>query len=91
MDTFHRILQTAIDGGASDVHVKVGSPIVFRINRQLLAIQAPTPTNEWINSVVDLPQPVGPDTNTMPRGDSAICFRISSNPSSSKLGILIFT
>src|SRR5437867_10451852 len=53
MDTFHRILQTAIDGGASDVHVKVGSPIVFRINRQLLAIQAPTPTNEWINSVVE--------------------------------------
>ena len=42
-------------------------------------------------SVVDLPQPVGPDTNTIPRGDSAICFRISSNPSSSKLGILIFT
>jgi twitching motility protein PilT len=53
MDTFHRILQTAIDGGASDVHVKVGSPIVFRINRQLLAIQAPMPTNEWINNVVE--------------------------------------
>src|SRR6266702_5075990 len=53
MDTFHRILQTAIDGGASDVHVKVGSPIVFRIQRQLVAIQAPTPTNEWINSVVE--------------------------------------
>src|SRR6266700_557837 len=53
MDTFHRILQTAIDGGASDVHVKIGSPIVFRINRQLVAIQAPTPTNEWINNVVE--------------------------------------
>jgi len=52
MDTFHRILQTAIDGGASDVHVKIGSPIVFRINRQLLAIQAPTPTKEWIDNVV---------------------------------------
>src|SRR5881409_2213863 len=53
MDTFHRILQTAIDGGASDVHVKVGTPIIFRITRQLVAIQAPTPTKEWINSVVE--------------------------------------
>src|SRR5438034_1514128 len=53
MDTFHRILQTAMDGGASDVHVKVGAPIVFRIQRQLVAIQAPTPTNQWINSVVE--------------------------------------
>src|SRR5213594_3993185 len=53
MDTFHRILQTAIDGGASDVHVKVGSPIVFRIQRQLVAIQAPAPTLDWINKVVE--------------------------------------
>src|SRR5437899_5491782 len=53
MDTFHRILQTAIDGGASDVHVKVGAPIVFRIQRQLVAIQAPTPALEWMNKVVD--------------------------------------
>ena len=53
MELFHRILKLAVDGGASDVHVKVGAPIVFRIQRQLVAIQAPTPTNEWINSVVE--------------------------------------
>ena len=44
MELFHRILQTAIEGGASDVHVKIGQPVVFRIHRQLIAIQAPMPT-----------------------------------------------
>lgn len=46
MELFHRILQTAIDGGASDVHLKVGTPVVFRINRQLLPIECPNPTEE---------------------------------------------
>jgi pilus retraction protein PilT len=53
MEIFHRILQTAVDGGASDVHVKIGGPIIFRINRQLLAIEAPLPTQEWVNRIVD--------------------------------------
>lgn len=52
MELFHRILQTAIEGGASDIHLKVGSPVIFRINRQLVAVQAPTPTMEWMNDVV---------------------------------------
>jgi twitching motility protein PilT len=52
MEIFHRILHTAIQGGASDVHIKVGTPIVFRINRQLIPIEAPTPTEEWMNSIV---------------------------------------
>ena len=54
MELFHRILQTAIDGGASDVHLKVGTPVVFRINRQLLPIECPNPTEEWINNVVEM-------------------------------------
>jgi len=53
MEIFYRILQTAVDGGASDVHLKVGGQVIFRINRQLIAIEAPVPTEEWINSVVD--------------------------------------
>ena len=53
MVIFQRILQTAVDGGASDVHVKVDGPIVFRINRQLVAIEAPTPTVAWIEKIVD--------------------------------------
>ncbi len=53
MELFHRILQTAIEGGASDVHIKVDGPVIFRINRQLVAIEAPTPTEEWVNKVVE--------------------------------------
>ncbi|MSU20038.1 MAG: PilT/PilU family type 4a pilus ATPase [Pedosphaera sp.] len=53
MELFHRILQTAIDGGASDVHVKVGTPIIFRINRHLVAIESPTPTEAWVNHIVE--------------------------------------
>jgi twitching motility protein PilT len=53
MEIFHRILQTAIEGGASDVHIKVGTSVVFRINRQLVAIQAPAPTLDWMNNVVE--------------------------------------
>ncbi len=53
MELFHRILQTAVEGGASDVHVKIDGPLVFRINRQLVAIEAPTPTTEWVDKVVE--------------------------------------
>jgi twitching motility protein PilT len=53
MELFLRILQTAVEGGASDVHHKVGGPVIFRINRQLVAIEAPFPTLEWINKIVD--------------------------------------
>lgn len=53
MENFHRILQTAVDGGASDVHIKVGTPVVFRINRQLIAIECPYPTEEWMNKILE--------------------------------------
>ena len=49
---FHRILKTAVEGGASDIHVKIGTPVVFRINRQLIAIECPFPTLDWMNNVV---------------------------------------
>lgn len=52
MEIFKRILQTAVDGGASDVHIKIGAPVIFRINRQLIAIECPTPAEEWVNTVV---------------------------------------
>jgi len=52
MEIFHRILKTAVEGGASDVHLKIGTPVIFRINRQLIAIECPFPTEEWLNSVV---------------------------------------
>ena len=52
MELFHRILKLAVDGGASDIHVKVGTPVIFRISRQLIAIECPLPTEEWMNAVV---------------------------------------
>ncbi len=53
MELFHRILKTAVDGGASDVHVKVGTPVIFRINRDLVAIECPIPTAEWMGKVIE--------------------------------------
>ena len=52
MEIFQRILKTAVDGGASDVHLKIGAAVIFRINRQLIAIDAPAPTEEWMNRIV---------------------------------------
>lgn len=52
MELFHRILKTAVDGGASDVHVKIGTPVIFRINGDLVAIECPIPTAEWMNKIV---------------------------------------
>src|SRR5687767_7880774 len=53
MELFFRILRTAIEGGASDVHIKIGTPVIFRISRQLVAIESPIPTEEWMKKVVD--------------------------------------
>lgn len=47
------ILKAAVEGGASDVHIKVGNPVIFRIHRQLLAIEAPVPTVEWMEKILD--------------------------------------
>ena len=53
MEMFQRILKTAVEGGASDVHLKIGGPVIFRINRQLIAIECPLPTEDWINKIVE--------------------------------------
>jgi len=58
MELFHRILKTAVDGGASDVHLKVAAPVIFRINRELIAVDSPYPTLEWMNKVVEAITPV---------------------------------
>jgi twitching motility protein PilT len=58
MELFHRILKTAVDGGASDIHLKIGSPVIFRINRELIAVDSPFPTLEWMNKVVEAITPV---------------------------------
>jgi len=34
------------------VHLKIGTPVVFRINRELIAVECPFPTLDWMNAVV---------------------------------------
>ena len=58
MELFHRILKLSVESGASDIHVKIGTPIIFRISRQLVAIESPSPTEEWMNMVVKTITPV---------------------------------
>jgi twitching motility protein PilT len=58
MELFYKILKTAMEGGASDVHLKIGTPVVYRINRELIAVECPFPTLDWMNSVVAQVTPV---------------------------------
>jgi len=52
MELFYKILKTAVDGHASDVHLKIGTPVIFRINRELIAIECPHPSEAWMNQIV---------------------------------------
>jgi twitching motility protein PilT len=53
MDTFRKILTTAVEGGASDVHLKCSTPIIFRISRRLVVVEGPVPTEEWFETVLE--------------------------------------
>jgi twitching motility protein PilT len=53
MELFQRILKLATEGGASDLHIKIGVPVVFRISRQLVNIECPVPTAQWMENVVE--------------------------------------
>jgi twitching motility protein PilT len=53
MELFHRILGLAVEAGSSDIHVKIGVPVVFRINRNLVSIECPVPSAEWMDHVAD--------------------------------------
>ena len=53
MELFHKILKACVDSHASDIHAKVGHPTIFRISRQLVAIDAPSPTTEWFEKVLE--------------------------------------
>jgi twitching motility protein PilT len=59
METFRQILRAASDSGASDIHLKVGAPVMFRIQRNLVPVEAPLPTVTWITSIL---QQVVPET-----------------------------
>ena len=52
MEVFTRILKAAVEAHASDIHIKQGGPVIFRLARQLVAIESPLPTAEWLENVV---------------------------------------
>ena len=52
METFHKILKVAVEANASDIHIKIGTPVILRISRQLIGIECPNPTLEWMEKVV---------------------------------------
>src|SRR5258706_11796709 len=58
MELFNKILKAAVDGGASDIHIKVGTPVIFRISRELISIDCPIPTEQWLDNVVDKMTPL---------------------------------
>ncbi|HZL12638.1 MAG TPA: PilT/PilU family type 4a pilus ATPase [Verrucomicrobiae bacterium] len=58
MEFFHKILKTAVDGHASDIHLKIGAAVIFRINRELVAIECPHPTTDWMNKIVETITPI---------------------------------
>jgi len=57
MEIFYRLLKTAVEGAASDVHLKIGTPVIFRINRELIAVDSPFPTAEWMAKIVEAVTP----------------------------------
>ncbi len=50
---FQSILRSASDAGASDIHLKAGSPIVFRIDRKLTPVESEAPSDAWLRSVLE--------------------------------------
>jgi len=52
METFFSILQGAVECGASDIHLKPGAAVVFRIARDLVPVDAPQPTAGWLDEVL---------------------------------------
>ncbi len=49
---FNKILKAGVDGGCSDVHIKVGTPASFRISRAFVSVDF-VPTQVWMQSVID--------------------------------------
>jgi twitching motility protein PilT len=58
MELFNKILKAAVDGGASDIHIKINTPVIFRISRELISIDCPVPTEQWMNNVIDKMTPI---------------------------------
>jgi twitching motility protein PilT len=52
MQTFENILRRASESGASDIHLKVNSPVMFRIQRELYSMEDAAPSEAWITEIL---------------------------------------
>ncbi len=56
VELLHTILKAAVDAGASDVHLKINSPVVFRVNQRLVTPDLPYVSPEamdvWVKQIV---------------------------------------
>ncbi len=52
MEDFEQILLGAVEAGASDVHLKPGAKVIFRIAGELVEVDAARPTTEWLQGVL---------------------------------------
>jgi len=53
MELFKKICAACVEAGASDIHLKVDAPVILRISRQLIALECPYPTEEWMENVLN--------------------------------------
>jgi twitching motility protein PilT len=53
MQIFDQVLRGAVAAGASDIHIKAGAPITYRISRELVTVEASVPTDDWIERVLN--------------------------------------
>jgi len=50
--TLQAILRAAVEAGASDIHLKPNSPVLVRVDGQLITAETPRPTEAWIKSAL---------------------------------------
>jgi twitching motility protein PilT len=51
-EVFRAILTAAVRANASDIHLKPGGAVMFRIDGELVPVEASTPTESWLRMVV---------------------------------------
>lgn len=51
-ETFQTILRGAVESGASDIHLKPGGPVIFRIEGELAPVDVASPTEAWMRMVL---------------------------------------
>ena len=86
-EIFRSILRGAVEARASDIHIKADAPVVFRIERNLVPVNAPLPNEVWLRGVVD--QIVPPHLRAQMDTAHEVDFAIS-NPDLGRFRVNVF-